>query len=147
MNGKTSIADAFRGPSADAAPRSTKALRIPVDAGKPTSALIIQPTGWSAVIGLLFPNATVVQLGGKMNVLLRIYPAYVQIGKRKWTNKSAMFGRFTVSIPVFDEIGDEEKYQIRIRSALAFFYPFVPMHVEVAVDDEVVFAQGKFQQK
>ena len=143
-NAKTSIADAFRGPSSGASPRKIKGLRIPVDSRKPLSVLKIEPMGWAAYWGLLFPNATVIQLGGKLNVVLRIYPAFVQIEKRKWTHKSALFGRFAITIPVFDEIGDEAKHQIRIRSELAFLYPFVPMHVEVAIDDEVVFGQGKF---
>lgn len=139
------MADAFRGPSAEASARKTKGLRIPIHDGKPVSVLQIQPTGWAAFTGLLFPNATVIELGGKLNVTLRIYPSFVQIERRKWFNTSSLIGRFFISIPVYDEIGDDEKHYLHIRSALSFLYPFVPMHVQVSLDDEVVFGQGKFQ--
>jgi len=139
------MADAFRGPSADATPRKIKGLRIPIHDEKELRVVKIEPTGLAVFTGLLFPNATVIQLEGKLNVRLRIYPSFVQIERRKWFNTSSLIGRFSISIPVFDEIGDTEKHFIHIRSTLAFLYPFVPMHVEVAVDNEVVFGQGKFE--
>lgn len=60
-------------------------------------------------------------------------------------SSTSVLARFTISIPVYDEIGDTPVHMIEIRSAIAFLYPFVPMHVQVAVDDEVVFVQGKFE--
>ena len=142
---ETTINDAFRSPSEQASPKKTEGLRIPINEEKPLRVIRIRETGWAAVWGWFFPNATVIQLSGKMDVTLRIFPTHVQIEKRRWFVGSGLFGRFRISIPVYDEIGDTAKHQIQVQSRLAFLYPFVPMHVEVAVDDEVVFGQGKFE--
>lgn len=143
---ETTIADAFRGPSDEASLKKSEGLRIPINTEKPLRVTQIREKGWAAVWGLLFPNATVIELSGRMNVKLRIFPTHVAIEKRRWFVGSGFFGRFRITIPVYDEFGDSAKHQIRVQSKLAFLYPFVPMHVEVAVDDEVVFGQGKFEQ-
>ncbi len=82
-----------------------------------------------------------------MNVTLKVYPTHVQIEKRRWFSGKGVLARYSVSIPVYDEIGDVPVFTMQIRSALAFLYPFVPMHVEVTLDDEAIFAQGRFEGK
>ena len=76
---------------------------------------------------------------------LTVYPTHVQIEKRRWLSKSGIFARYHISIPVYDEIGDTAVHQLHARSELAFLYPFVPMHVEIMIDEEAVFGQGKFE--
>ena len=55
--------------------------------------------------------------------------------------------RVSHRIPLFDEIDDQPVHQIVVDSALAFLYPFEPMHVQIAIDEEVVFRQGKFARR
>jgi len=141
---ETTISSAFRSPPADALPQKSESLRLRVEHDTPLSVKQIRPSGMSAVWGLIFPNATVLELSGRIELKMLIYPSHVQIEKRRWTSSTNLLARFSISIPIYDEIGDQPVHQLVIHSALAFLYPFVPMHVQVALDDEVVFSQGKY---
>jgi hypothetical protein len=141
----TSISDAFRTPSSQTTTKDD-GLRMRVRRDQPLVVKQIQPKGWAAVVGWLFPNATVVEFSGKFEVTLHIYPSHIQVQKRRWFSKSSVLARFEISIPVFDEIGDTPTHVILVKSALAFLYPFVPMHVQVSVDNVPLFAQGKFDE-
>ena len=142
-NAPTCVSEAFRSPASFTTAKDD-GIRLSIDSSKDLFVRNLQPTGWGAVWSWLFPSATVVELSGRLNVTLKVFPSHVQIRKRRWFSKSSVLARFEIAIPVFEEIGDEPSHQIIVRSALAFLYPFVPMHVEVAVNDQVVFAQGKF---
>ncbi len=142
---ESSISEAFRGPAADAVPKRIDGLRLKVRPDEPVRARLIRPTGFKRIWGFLFPNAVEVELSGKFSVTLKIYPSHVQIDKRRWLSKTSVFARFKVAIPVYAEIGDEPAHELVVRGVLAFFYPFVPIHAQVQVDDEIVFAQGKFK--
>ena len=144
-NSESAISEAFRSPSSETCAAKNDGLRLSIHDDRPLTVTQIRPTGWAAFWGWFFPNATVVELSGRLNVALRIFPSHVQIEKRRWFSSSSVLARFDISIPVYDEIGDAAKHQLRVRSALAFLYPFVPMHVEVSLDDDVVFSQGKFE--
>lgn len=141
---ETTISEAFRSPAADAMPQKIDGLRLRVNHDEPLRIKQIRPRGMAAVWGLVFPNATILELSGRVNVTMRIYPSHLAIEKRRWVSSTSVLARFSISIPVYDEIGDRPVHQLVVQSALAFLYPFVPMHVQLALDDEVVFRQGKY---
>lgn len=145
-NNDSSVAEAFRSPAAGTVPKKVEGLRLRIREHEPLRVNQIRPVGWAAVWGWFFPNATVVELSGKLDLTLHIYPSHVQIAGRRWFT-SGFPARLRTSIPVYDEIGDDRKHLVHVRCVLAFLYPFVPMHVEVRLDDETVFGQGKFQQQ
>jgi hypothetical protein len=145
LNDESSVADAFRSPPPNAAAKVPDGLRVSLHADQPLLVRQIEPKGWAAFWAVFFPAPTVVELSGKFNATLYIYPTHVQIEKRRWLSKMGIFARYTISIPIYDEIGDAPKHQLHLQSALAFLYPFVPMHVQVTLDDEVAFGQGKFE--
>ena len=142
---ETTIADAFRSPAGSDLARQNDGVRLRIDQEQALRVRHITAQGFAAVWGLLFPNATVVELSGKVNLRLRIYSTHVQIENRRWFSSSSVLARFRIEIPLFDEIGDQATHMIVVESALAFLYPFVPMHVQVSFDDEIVFRQGKFR--
>lgn len=139
-----SIAEAFRSPPPGATAKEKDGLRLRVHPDQTLTARRIRETGWAAFWAIFFPNATVVELSGRINVTLKIYPTHVQIEKRRWFSSTGMLARYSISIPVYDEVGDVAVHQLHARSELAFLYPFVPMHIEIALDEEAVFGQGKF---
>ncbi len=145
LNDDTSVADAFRSPPPGAAAKVSDGLRVSLHADQPLLVQQIAPRGWAAFWAIVFPAPTVVELSGKFSATLHIYPTHVQIEKRRWLSKMGVFARYSISIPVYEEIGDAPKHQLHITSALAFLYPFVPMHVQVTLDDEAIFGQGKFE--
>jgi len=124
-----SVADAFRSPTPGSAATNRR----------------IDSTGWAAYWAFIFPDATVVEISGRFNTTLKIYPTHVQADERRWFSKASVIARYNVAIPVYDEIGDTVIHQLHVKSELAFLYPFVKMHAEVSVDDEVIFRQGKFE--
>ena len=140
-----SVAAAFRSPPAEATSTKSDGLRLRIYRDQDLAAQSISPVGWAAFWGVFFPSATVVELSGKLNETLHIYPTHVQIEKRKWFSGKGVLARYRISIPVYDEIGDSPVHHLHIQSALAFLYPFVPMHVCVMLDDEVVFGLGRFE--
>ena len=143
---EASVTDAFRSPPPAAVPKdSDGVLRLRIYPQESLQVQSIPPSGWAAFWSIFIPGATVVQISGRINVTLRVYPLHVQIENRRWHGDLGMFG-YSVSIPVFDEIGDDKIFTFHARSKMAFLYPFVPMHVEVAIDNEVIFGQGKFRQ-
>lgn len=144
---ETTIADAFRSPARSDQTPQNNGLRRRINAQEALVVRRLMPRGFAALWGLIFPNATVVQLSGKVNLTLRVYPSHVQIENRRWFSSTSVLARFHIEIPLFDEIGDQPVHQIVVDSALAFLYPFEPMHVQIAIDEEVVFRQGKFARR
>lgn len=144
-NEATSVADAFRSPPAGVAVQESDGLRMSLRHDLALSVQQVRPFGWAAFWGIFFPSATVIELSGKFNVILHIYPTHVQIEKRRWYSKMGVLARYSISIPVYDEIGDHPVHQLTIQSVLAFLYPFVPMHIQVTLDEDVAFGQGKFE--
>ena len=143
---ETTISDAFRSPAGSTLARQNNGVRLRIDVEQPLRVRQIRSEGFAAIWGLLFPNATVVELSGKVNLLLRIYSTHVSIESRRWFSSSSVLARFRIEIPLFAEIGDQPAHTIVVESALAFLYPLVPMHVQITFDDEVIFRQGKFSQ-
>lgn len=141
---EASVADAFRSPAAGKTSEPSEGLRLRVH-DLPIAVQQVKPTGWAKVWAIAFPDATIVQISGRINVTLKIYPTNVHIDDRRWDSPTSVLARYNVTIPVYDEVGDSVVHQLRVRSSLAFLYPFVPMHVQVAIDDEVIFGQGKYE--
>ena len=139
-----SIADAFRSPAPGASAGKSDGLRLRIHRDRPLLVQKVRPVGWAAFWAVFFPNATVVELSGKISVTLYVYPTHVQVHKQRWSSKISFMARYHIAIPIYDEIGDLPTHQLNVRSALAFLYPFVPMHVQIALDDEVAFSQGKY---
>jgi len=140
---EASVADAFRSPPPEVAAKKADGLRLRVHEDQ-LQIRKIRPVGWAAFWGFFFPNATVLELSGMLNVTLSVFPTHVQIEKRRWRASSVVLPNYSVSIPLYDEVGDFPIHQLHINSSLAFLYPFVPMHVEVMLDDKLAFGQGKF---
>lgn len=143
---QTTVSEAFRSPSSSAALEKNDGLRLAISEGTPIRVERVRQMGWADfIVSLLIPAPTTIQLSGMLNVRLRICPSHVEIDKRKWKPPKPVLARYRLSIPVYDEIGDVPKHLIHVQSRLAFLYPFVPMHIEVSVDDDVVYGQGKFR--
>ncbi len=144
-NNDTSVADAFRSPPASVTKEKLDGLRISIQRDQPLRVNQIRPRGWTAFWAVFFPSATVLELSGRFHTVLSIYPTHVQLETRRWPSKMGFLPNYEVSIPVYDEIGDSPTHHLHVQSALAFLYPFVPMHVQVTLDEGVAFGQGKFE--
>lgn len=88
---------------------------------------------------------------GRFNLSLQITPMQVCIGQHRWTSPGGKFGRGSFHIPIFDELGDgeldgakTEPIDLHIRCTLPFLHPFVPLHIEISLDKEIVYTRGKF---
>ncbi len=121
----------------------TNCIRTTMNPAEPVIVENESTSRWGNFFRVLTSESRLV-FSGRFALVMQVTPIRVRVYQNQWSSVTGKFGRGVFRLPIYDEISRNESVELKVRCWLPFLHPFVPMHIEVSVDGEVVFAQGRF---
>ncbi len=146
MVNQASVEDAFRTPAAEPAREIENSIRKQIDTGRDLKVELLRQNGFTQWTEWLILSRRVLKISGRFDAILVVAPSGIKIDGASSVIKSTArwIPEDDTMIAVLDLMGDHPVHFLRIRTRLPFLHPFVSLHLEVQLDGEVVFAEGKF---
>ena len=143
MEHSASIDQAFRAP-VSVARSVNETFRKQISA---ESVLIIEPVvreGWFHRLARIFLSKRTLRLRGLFEADIVVRPGWFSFDDWRCNSSARWWPANDCTLAILSLHGDQATHLLRIRSKLPFLHPFVPIHLEIQLDGEVVYAEGKY---
>lgn len=146
MVNQASVEDAFRTPVTAPAKEIENSIRKQVESGRPLEIELSRQNGFTQWMEWFFFSRRLLKISGLFDVVLEVSPSGLKVDGKVLKSSPSWGPHADTTISVLDLMGNHPMHLLRVRTALPFLHPFVSLHLEVRLDGEVLYAEGKFAQ-